>query len=408
MNGEKALLDFYKETYQKEMIKVNERIYHFFSYGHSNATAIIGETSVILIDTLDCDVFAKEMLKDLQTITNKPVETIIYTHNHPDHRGGAGVFKDTVKEIIAFTPVKPMLKHYDKINDVLMQRGHDQHGYGLTDEEAICQGIGKREGKETNQGHYTFVTPTTLYEQSLSRTIDGVSLQLVRAPGETDDQIFVWLEDDQVICTGDNYYGVFPALYAIRGTQYRDLATWVETLDNILSYPSIALLPGHTKPLFSYQEIQEVVGNFKKAIEFILFETLECMNKGMTIDETVEHVQLPSQLSHLPYLKEYYGMVEWAVKSVYVGYVGWFDGNPVNLLPLYQKEYYQELKALIGEEKLLDKINQCMNNQQYQLALQLLELTDYPQLKKECLLQRAKQVTSANARHYYIARAKRL
>lgn len=409
MNGELLLKEFSEKTYQKELIKINERIYFFYSYGHSNAIAVIGYTSVILIDTLDSNVYAKDMLNDLKTITDKPVETIIYTHGHPDHRGGAGTLKDTVKEIIAFQPCKPALKYYEKIQDILTQRGQYQHGYGLSDDEAICQGIGKREGKETGHGYYDFLTPTTLYHEDIvERNIDGVTFQLVRAPGETDDQIFIWLKDDQVICTGDNYYGVFPALYAIRGTQYRDIATWIESLEKILSYPAKVLLPGHTKPIIGEAQIQEQVGHFKDAIEWILLRTLDCMNQGMTLDETIQYVHLPEHYAKLPYLQEYYGTVEWAVKSIYNGYVGWFDGNPMNLLPVSQQEYNQTLLDLIGQDKLIDRIKNCMHQEQYQLALQLLELIDDKELKKECLLHRAKQVTSANARHYYIACAKKI
>lgn len=406
MNGEDLLKEYCQKTYQKQLVKINERIYFFYSYGHSNAIAIIGDTSVILVDTLDSDECAHDLKRDLAKITDKPVKTIIFTHSHPDHRGGAGAFCDTVEEIIAFSPVKESLKYYDQINDFLMQRGQYQHGYGLSDEEAICQGIGIREGKEINHGKYAFLQPTIIYNHDISRVIDGVKLQLVRAPGETDDQVLVWLEDDQVICTGDNYYGVFPALYAIRGTQYRDIATWIESLDKILSYPSIALLPGHTKAIIGYQQIQEQVGHFKEAIEYVFFTTLECMNQKMTLDEIVQHVQLPDHLRKLPYLQEYYGTVEWAVKSIYNGYVGWFDGNATNLLPVSQKEYHQTLLELIGQEQLLEKIQNLMKEGNYQLALQLLEINDNKELKKKCLLQRAKQVTSANARHYYIASAK--
>lgn len=408
MQGEDLLKQFYEETYQKELIKISDRIYFFYSYGHSNAIAIIGDSSVILVDTLDSDEYSKDMLLDLQNITKKPVKTIIYTHSHPDHRGGAATFKETVEEIIAFTAKKEPLAYYEKIQDILNRRGTYQHGTLLTDEEAICQGIGKREGRSQGHGQYHFLAPTTLYnEECVERTIDGVRIKLVRAPGETDDQIFIWLPDDEVICTGDNYYGVFPALYAIRGTQYRDIATWIESLKNILSYPAKVLLPGHTKPLYG-KDIQEHLYHFKEALEYILFETLNCMNKGMTLDETVEHVKLPENLAHLSYLQEYYGTVEWAVKSVFNGYVGWFDGNPTNLLPVHQSLYHKTLLDLIGKDQLLEKIHECMEQEEYQLALQLLELIDDKELKKECLLKRAKQVTSANARHYYIAYAKDL
>ena len=328
------------------------------------------------------------------------MKTLIYTHGHPDHRGDAGTFRNTVEEVIAFTPSKTPLKYYEKIEEGLRKRGTYQHGYTLTNDEAICQGIGIRECKVTGHGHYDFISPTTLYtEDKVIRDIDGIHLELYKAPGET---------DDQVLCTGDNYYAVFPALYAIRGTQYRDLATWIDSLDLILSFNANVLLPGHTHPLLNKELIQNQVGHFKEAIEYILFNTLDCINKGLTLDETVQTVSLPDHLKTLPYLQEYYGTVEWAVKNVYTGYVGWFDGDPVHLLPVSDQEYNSVLFNLIGEEKLLEKIKDCMSHSQYQIALQLLELIDNNELKKECLLQRAKQVKSANARHYLIACSKEI
>lgn len=409
MLGEEKLKEFTEKNYQKTLTKINDQIYHFLGYGHSNAIVIIGDTSVILVDTLDSDECAKDLKKDLETITTKPVQTIIYTHGHPDHRGGAGAFQDTVQEIIAFASMNPPLQYFDRIQDALNQRGAYQHGYGLTDDEAISQGIGIREGKERHHGKFDPLAPTTLYhEKCVERVIDGIKMKLVSAVGETDDQIYIWLEEDQVICTGDNYYGCWPNLYAIRGTPYRDIATWVNTLKDILSYDAVALLPGHTKPLLGRELIQNQVGTFKDAIEYVLLETLNCINKEMTLEETIEQVKLPEKYVSLDYLGEYYGTVEWSVKSIYNGYVGWFDGDATKLLPVSQKEYDQTLLELIGEEKLILKIKECMTQQQYQLALQLLDLIDYPELKKECLLQRAKQVTSANARHYLIASAKAL
>ena len=407
MLGEQRLIGFTEENYRKTITKVNDRIYHFLGFAHSNATAIIGDSSVILVDTLDSDECAKELKTELLKITDKPVKTIIYTHGHPDHRGGAGAFRDTAEEIIAFLPQKPILKYYERLNDVLAKRGNYQHGYGLTDEEAICQGIGIREGKEIGKGKYDFINPTTTYnEKTIERVIDGVKIRLVSAVGESDDQVYIWLEDDRVICTGDNYYGCWPNLYAIRGTQYRDIAAWIDSLNEILSYEAIALLPGHTKPLIGYDQIQNQVGTFRDAIEYVLFQTLDCMNRGMTMSEAVENVKLPSKYTEKDYLGEYYGTVEWAVKSIYTGYLGWFDGNPVKLMPVGDREYNKALLELIGEDKLQLKIKECMEKEEYQLALQLLELTENNDLKKESLLMRARQMTSANARHYLIASAK--
>ena len=415
MTGEQRLKDFTEKNYQKTLTKVNDHIYHFLGYGISNAVAVLGETSVILIDALDSTGYGEEMKADLARLTDKPVKTIIYTHGHPDHRGGAGVFRDTVEEVIAFAPKKPVLKYYDRLKDVLNQRGAYQFGYGLTDEETISQGIGIREGWAVGKGSLDVIAPTTIYhEDEVERVIDGIKLKMVSAAGETDDQIFVWLEEDQVICTGDNYYGCWPNLYAIRGTQYRDIAAWADTLGVILSYDAKALLPGHTRPVMGREQIQDQIGTFRDAIEYVLLETLDCMNKGMTISETAEQVKLPEKYLDKEYLGEFYGTVEWSVKSIYCGYVGWFDGNAAGLMPVSDSKYQAVIRELIGDEKLKEKIKAYMNEGQFQIALQLLELADgkesseYRELKKEALLKRAGQMTSANARHYFIASAKNL
>lgn len=403
------LRTFSKTTYHQKITKVNDRIYHFFGYGHSNATAIIGQNAIILVDTLDSDGWAMEMKAELEKISDFPVKTIIYTHSHPDHRGGAGVFKDTVEEIIEHAPVKENMPFYEEINDGLMKRGFKQHGYGLNDEEAISQGIGLREGKVSGKGQYAFLPATTVYtEPQIKRNIAGVDIEIISAPGETEDQIYVWLKEDGVICCGDNYYGCFPALYAIRGSQYRDLSKWVDSLTKMLTHQPQVLLPGHTEALIGQALIQKQVGTFRDAIAYVLHETLACINQGLDLDETIARVKLPKEMACQPYLQEYYGMVTWAVKSVYCGYVGWFDGNPTHLVPVSKKTYQATLLELIGKESLLTKVKTCMAQEEYQLALELLEMVDEPLLKKECLIKRAEQMTSANARHYLLACAKEI
>lgn len=410
MLNEEKLKSFTLKSYAKDIVKVNDHIYFFIGYGHSNAIAIIAHHSVILVDTLDSDVRSKILLEDLKKITDKPVKTIIFTHGHPDHRGGAATFKDTVEEIIAFDSMKMPPKYFDRITPFLNERGEKQFGIPLSAEEAISQGIGIREGRAVNEGTYQFLKPTTLYhEDKIERDIDGIHLELVRAPGECDDELFVYLPDDKVMCAGDNYVGCFPNLYAIRGTPYRDVTVWIETLERMLTYDTEYFLPGHGPLLQTQAKIKEVIGNYKDAIESILFQTLDCMRQGMTLDETVQAVHLEDKYQSLEYLEEYYGTVEWSVKSIYNGYVGWFDGNVNQLMPVSLNVYNKTLLELIGEDKLIEKVKNLMQKEEYQLALQLLELVDdYKDLKKECLLNRAKQMTSANARHYFICAAKEL
>ncbi|MDM5339092.1 alkyl/aryl-sulfatase [Fictibacillus enclensis] len=417
-NGEQMLKNFAETAFQPTITEITNGIYHVMGYAHSNSIIIEAEKSVILIDTFDSDARAEKLKKIIADITKKPVKTIIYTHGHPDHRGGAGAFNDTVEEIIAFAPKKPILGRMNELNDILDKRSAFQFGYHLSDEEVITQGIGIREGLVVGDGKRAFTPPTTIYkEEKVSRTIDGILLEFVSAIGETDDTIFIWLSDSKVLCCGDNYYGCFPNLYALRGSQYRDVSAWIDSLDLILSYPAKFVLPGHTKPLIGRNKVQEVLSNFRNAIDHVLTETLRGMNKGLTIDELASSIKLPEKYAHLPYLGEFYGTVEWSVRSIYTGYLGWFDGNPTNLNKLPPKEHAVKMLELIGgEANTIKEIKKALSNQEAQWAVELCdlllsaerEIKITKKLKADGLMALSKLETSANGRHYYIACAKEL
>lgn len=421
-NGKELLQAYTDRTFEKNVLQAAENIYYFAGFGHSNATLFIGETSCILVDALDTDMRGAKLREVISEITDKPVKTIIYTHGHPDHRGGAGAFADTVTEVIAFAPKRPVLKYSEKVNDILMLRGFRQFGYTLTDEELITQGLGPREGSTCGEGKYHVLPPTTIYtEDSITRTIDGVTLVMAAAVGETDDQIFIWHEESKTLCCGDNFYACFPNLYAIRGSQYRDISAWVDSLDVIRSYPMVTLLPGHGKAIQGEAEIQEVLKNYRDAIEYVLLQTLEGMNKGMTIDQLAETVKLPEALANLPYFGEHYGSAEWTVRSIFNAYAGWFDGNPTSLHPLpASQNAVNTIRLMGGTDKVLQEIQAAIERKEFQWGMQLCdlvlnlptaaedEITQAKQDKAQCCLGIADLETSSNGRHYYQMYAKEL
>jgi len=416
-DAEQKLLEFSKRSYPKNAHRIAPNITHMVGYGHSNVVIIEGDTSVILIDALDTDVRAGILRNWIQENVGKPVKTIIFTHGHPDHRGGAGAFRDTVEEVIAFASRRTPLGKTEMIQDILKKRTTFQFGYHLTEEEVLTQGMGIREGFTRGEGQYSFLPITTLYrDEHISRIIDGIQLEMISAVGETDDQIMIWLPKHKVMCVGDNYYACWPNLYALRGGPYRDVSAWIESLNQILTYPAEAVLPGHTNPLLGFETVQRVLTDYRDALNYILEETLKGMNVGKMIDELADEIQLPMRLRNLPYLGEFYGTVAWSVRSVFVGYLGWFDGNPTNLNPLGPKKYAQKMANLIQLHRLIEEINKALKEKEYQWVLILCDILMqstpvHPQVKQwkaEACLALAKQETSANGRHYYISVANEL
>lgn len=418
-DGEERLREFTETAYPPTVTEVVPGVvYHVMGHGHSNASFIIADTSVILVDALDTDMRGARLAGIIADHTDKPVKTIIYTHGHPDHRGGAGAFAATNPEVIAFAPTRPLLERTEQINTILDRRGTRQFGYELTDEDAISQGIGPREGIAVADGVRAFLPPTTIYrEQQLERTIDGVALQFRATPGEAEDQCCVWLDTHHVLFCGDTYYGCWPNLYAIRGGQYRDIAGWIASLDLLRTFPAFAMLPGHTHPIIGRAAVAEVLTTFRDALDYVLTETLACMERGLWLDETAAAVRLPARYRDLPYLQEFYGTVAWSVRGIYTGYLGWFDGNPTHLNPLPPQEFAMRMvKQMGGLKAVLAEIAVANAAGEYQWALELADLLlvqdpeaiTVQQAKAAALMGLGRQETSANGRHYYLACAREL
>lgn len=418
-DGEEMLRRFTATAYPPTVTEiVPSTVFHVMGYGHSNASFIIANESVILIDTLDTDVRGGKLAGVIAEKTDKPVKTIIYTHGHPDHISGASAFAGSQPEVIAFAPVRPVLARTERLATILDRRGTRQFGYQLNNEEAISQGIGIREGFTVGQGKRSPLPPTTVYhDDQVHLDIDGVQLALCAAPGETEDQIFVWHDAHRVLFCGDNYYGCWPNLYAIRGGQYRDIAGWIESLDRIRQYPAEALLPGHTRPIVGRGAVADVLTNFRDALDYVLTETLACMDRGMGLEATAEAVRLPEQYAELPYLQEFYGTVAWSVRAIYTGYFGWFDGNPTNLNPLpLRQRVVKTIAQMGGKEAVAAAVLSALQAGDTQWALELADLlltldpdnAEMRRAKAEGLMTLARQETSANGRHYYIASAKEL
>ena len=171
----------------------------------------------------------------------------------------------------------------------------------------------------------------------------------------------------------------------------------------------------HLDSLAKFLEyFQGILRDYRDAIQFVHDQTIRQMNKGLTPDELVEKVILPEHLSSSPYLQEFYGRVDWSVKSIFSGYLGWFDGKSSTLLPLPIKEKAEKMAALAGgQNQLWDKAVSASQNKEYQWALELADYLkklspDDPKindLRSECLIALGEKQSNPNARNYYLSQA---
>lgn len=418
----KLLLERNKE-FRKEIIQIAPNVYTASGYDASNISMIVGKDGAILIDAGKFTNNVAEIYKGFRKITDKPITGVIITHGHGDHTRGLPVFLKDNKPQIWAAENFGCEDNFPRKAGFKNPRSYHQSGMLVSPKLRINNGVaptvypGGKFNLKNSEDVKTLYVPFSKYvitnfvsQPRQTITISGITLELLRADGETADHLVVYYPKEKVLFPGDLYYKSFPNLYAIRGTEYRDVNKWIESLDMMLKLDVDAMAQGHTRPIIGKEAVKKALTNHRDAMKFVFNKTIEGMNKGMKPDELVEYVKLPKHLADDPNLIQYYGRIEWAVRNIFNGYLGWYDGNPTNLCPLSPKADAENyIKLLGGKENLLKAAQKAFDNKEYQWCC---ELTDkllaidkenriYRNLKADALSELALRIETATARNYY-------
>ena len=413
----KQLLLARNHEFREDLIQVSERVYTVTGIGLQPVSMIVGDDGLVIVDTNFDVVSGKKIMAKFRSITDKPVKAIIFTHGHRDHTGGAAAFAEEDTQIWARASFGSEDRPLEAAGITITRKLGIRHGGILLPEDDIKHiGVVKRyrplslpEGSNLIGAGPVKPTHTFDGDQETIR-IAGLELELVAANGETNDQLYVWYATDRVVFTGDNFYKSWPNLYTLRGTGYRDVHAWINSLSSMLDKQPHHLVAGHTRPILGKEEATAVLTNYRDAIKYLFEKTIEGMNKGLTPDELVEYAQLPKKYRELDYLRPYYGHPDWGVRSIYNGYLGWFDGNPTSLFPLKPREEAQRMIDLAGGAKAMkNAMQEAIEAGEYQWALKLVDhlLTLTPDekplmnSKADILMLRAEQTLNTSARNYY-------
>lgn len=399
--------------FKREVVKAAEGVWVAVGYGIANSILIEGTDGNIVVDTMESMQSARAVAADFAKISAKPVKAIIYTHSHPDHIGGAPAFLPAGSAVPVYAQ-EDVARNMDKIaselQPIITKRSLRMYGWGLAPAEHVNVGLGP--ALDLHEGStIQIVRPTKTFRDTLEDTVAGIHFQLVHAPGETDDHLFVWLPERKVLLAGDNIYRAFPNLYTIRGTSFRDPKKWAASIDLMRRLHPAVLIPSHTRPLLGEAFIQTTLTDYRDAIRYVHDQSIRMMNAGLLPDEIAERLQLPAHLAASPFLKEFYGKPSWSAKSLYAGQLGWFDGTPEHLHPLPPLQQAQHLVTLAGGEDELDAaIRSAADENDHQWVLELsgaaLRLNADNAIAKHARLISLKAMGEAesnpNARHWYL------
>ena len=400
-----------------QIVRVTERVFTAVGYHGATTSMIVGDDGVIIVDTLMGPTSAANAFAALREHSDQPVRAIIYTHSHGDHTGGASAFAgDDAPDIYATDLFGASPTGMGALGPIVRERGARQFGRTLPPEEATNRGVAPAKTIDHDRGQ-GFLAPTVRISESRKTNIAGVEIELHAGPGETDDALFVWLPQEKVLFAGDNFYQAFPNLYAIRGTAYRDVRQWADSLAHMATLNPEHLVGGHTLPIQGAAAVQ-ALKDYSTAIRSVYEQTLAGINQGKTPDVIAHEVALPAELRGKSYLVEFYGSVAHASRAIFSGLMGWYDGNPTNLDRLHPKQQAQRMADLAGgAERLQVQMQSAYEDGAHQWAMQLADHLSWlggehaqaaRTTKIKALRALAAQEYNAPNRNYYLTYAREL
>jgi alkyl sulfatase BDS1-like metallo-beta-lactamase superfamily hydrolase len=146
-------------------------------------------------------------------------------------------------------------------------------------------------------------------------------------------------------------------------------------------------------------------------------QTVRGINKGLTLGELTEAVQLPDLYADSYLQTQFYGVVEHHVRQIHAGLRGWFDGDEAALFPVPPVERATKLvDGFGGAQAVRNKIAEANESNDIRWAIEMatwlirLESAgddDRAQLA-DLLRVVARRTTAANIRNWCLVRARHL
>lgn len=312
------------------------------------------------------------------------IKAIIYSHTHIDHLGGVAAFVTpeevgTLEEgkipIIAPAEFEQSLVDDNLYAGIAMSRRLTyQCGLYLPHSEKGRVSIGLSSTLGV-RGEVSSIMPTWLIEEDSSIEVDGVKLSFVLAPNtETRSHMCTYFDDYDVLFLGDVGVGTIHNTYTMRGAPVRDANYWGKVfykLYRLYGDQAQAIYQGHGIPHFKRKgrpdNLKRYLLDNAVAYKYTHDQALLLANEGYSIEEVGQNLKVPESISRTWYTRGHYGSYSFNARGTIQKYLGFYDGNPVHLLPLDKRELAEKIISYIGSEELaLEKAKQDFEKGEYQ------------------------------------------
>ncbi|MGA3322990.1 MAG: MBL fold metallo-hydrolase [Terriglobia bacterium] len=235
---------------------------------------IVTEEGVVVVDTSNSPMHARDLLYEIRRRTDFPIRYVINTSSAADHMLGNEVFTDEQATLISTEAAQAEMLQY---RQELFDRMHAQEGWRL---QARMRGF--------------HVTPSTqTFDEKMTLNMGDQEIRIVsllRGEASPEDAV-VYLPSAKTLFLGelyDNQY--FPRVGA------RNVHRWIEVLRQVESWDVDTYVPGHGAP-----GSKKDLVDFRKFLEWLVAQVEMRLKQGQTPEDVQKDLWLPKTYNwHAP------------------------------------------------------------------------------------------------------------
>jgi alkyl sulfatase BDS1-like metallo-beta-lactamase superfamily hydrolase len=410
------------------LFEVRPGIYQVRGFDVSSMTLVKTRTGWIVIDPLA----SVETARAAMNLVNKslgsfPVKAVIYSHPHADHyQGVRGVISGTGtgdRRVGIIAPEHFMeyaISENVYAGNAMQRRAVYQYGMLIPRDEKGLVDIGI--GKTLSRGTASLIPPTlNITHTGQEVTIDGTRMVFQLAENtEAPVEMNIWFPDHKALFVAENCAASLHNILTLRGAPVRDPLAWSDSLDEtrqLWGDDAEVMFFAHNWPRYGNASIIGMLENERDMYKYINDQTLNLINKGYTMDEIADMIELPASLEQYWYTHGFYGQVSMGVKATYQKYLGFYDGNPINLKRMTPEAYAAKMTEYMGgSDAVMPRLKKDYAAGNYELVASIANYLVFANssdmkaraIEADALEQLGYQAESGAARNAYLTAASEL
>jgi len=210
--------------------RLSDNAYAYTAQGDPNTGIVIGDNAVLVVDTQATPVMARDVIRRIRAVTDKPIKYVVLSHYHAVRVLGATAYAPD--HIIASRDTY----------DLIVERGAADMKSEIERFPRLFNAVESVPG---------LTWPTLVFERSMTLWLGKLEVQILQlGRGHTKGDTVVWLPKDRILFSGD--------LVEFDATPYAGDAyftDWPATLDAVAALKPSQLVPGRGAALQTSEQV---------------------------------------------------------------------------------------------------------------------------------------------------------